>query len=250
MPWFFRQKSRDLKKVPIAVVLFRFVFWGSVGAVVFAVSAWGTLIWSVRGEKIPAPTLTGRMIEEARSIAMARGLKLRVVGERHSGLWEPGRVLEQRPPAAFPLKKGQTLSVVLSQGTERIEAPDLVGGLLPTAHQEAGRLKLRIGSVMEVHSNDTPGTVIAQEPWAGSIVFPESGLDIVVSRGPRLEAFYLPDLVGFPAQTVRARLESQGLVVRIERQSGDGVRGRVIRQRPLPGSRVERGSRITLYAAL
>ena len=73
------------------------------------------------------------------------------------------------------------------------------------------------------------------------------GLSLVVSRGLRPEEFLLPDAVGFSGEWAAARFREQGLVVQIERVRGEGRPGDVIRQRPLSGSRVRKGDRVTLY---
>ena len=87
--------------------LFRFVVWGGFGVVVFGVSALAVLSGAVRGERISAPALAGRSLEEARSVAMARGLRFRIEDRRHSRDVPEGHVLDQRPPAGFPLKEGK-----------------------------------------------------------------------------------------------------------------------------------------------
>lgn len=89
------------------------------------------------------------------------------------------------------------------------------------------------------------GTVIIQDPPAGTQVPIGSEITIVVSLGP--EIVEVPSVLQRPAQDARNALEAAGFVVQIQTQPSINVQeGFVISQNPQAGARLNRGDTITL----
>jgi beta-lactam-binding protein with PASTA domain len=65
------------------------------------------------------------------------------------------------------------------------------------------------------------------------------------------EAVEVPSVLGLPAQSARALIESRGLmfVVGEEREDMKTPAGNVVAQRPLEGSRIERGQAVDVVVA-
>jgi len=65
------------------------------------------------------------------------------------------------------------------------------------------------------------------------------------------EAIEVPSVIGLPAQSARALIESRGLmfVVGEEREDAKAPAGNVVAQRPMEGSRIERGQAVDVTVA-
>jgi eukaryotic-like serine/threonine-protein kinase len=65
------------------------------------------------------------------------------------------------------------------------------------------------------------------------------------------EAVEVPSVIGLPAQSARALIESRGLmfVVGAEREDAKAPAGNIVAQRPMEGSRIERGQSVDVTVA-
>src|SRR5450631_552671 len=65
------------------------------------------------------------------------------------------------------------------------------------------------------------------------------------------EAVEVPSVLGLPAQSARALIESRGLmfVVGEEREDAKAPAGNIVGQRPMEGSRIERGQAVDVTVA-
>ena len=93
------------------------------------------------------------------------------------------------------------------------------------------------------------GTVIIQDPPAGTQVPLGSEITIIVSLGP--EIVDVPDVSRRPAQDAQSALEAAGFVVALQPQPSINVQeGFVISQNPQAGVRLNRGATITLVVSV
>ena len=126
------------------------------------------------------------------------------------------------------------------------EVPQLVG-LSPEAASDMLEARgLRMVNRGEVASDDVEdGFVAEQQPGPGSILRADQEVTIRVSSGP--DGVEVPDVVGQPIATARARLVSAGLApVDPPAQGGEGTPGTVSSTVPAGGQRVDEGSAITI----
>lgn len=115
-----------------------------------------------------------------------------------------------------------------------ITVPDLAGRPQPGAEAELGGLGLD-SEVRTSFSLTVPrGTVIGQDPPAGSRIREGSTVELVVSRG--VNRVEMPDAVGRPEAEALAPLQEAGVDVTVERTASEKVaEGLVISQDPGPG---------------
>lgn len=96
-----------------------------------------------------------------------------------------GEVISQSPRAGVKLNKGDTVTLVISKGTEPFRMPDLVNRSLADARDWIELYKLTMGDVKDRHSSSVAeGKVIEQSPKAGDMVQAQDTVDLVVSKGP------------------------------------------------------------------
>jgi beta-lactam-binding protein with PASTA domain len=203
----------------------------------------------LRTELVTLPDLTGKTVEEARSILAAKRTSVAVQETRFDARVEKGRILSQDPGPNSRIKTKRTVRVVLSGGSERLTVPALEGRSLEFAAQQLRTVGLRRGRVSQIHtSQHAAGRIIAQWPAAGSTADRNSAVDFLASQGAWEPRYVMPDLIERNASAVLARLKSLDFQVAEVHYSyypglGPGV---VIKQFPVHGSRVLRRNQITL----
>lgn len=203
-----------------------------------------------QGDLVPAPDLVGRSLVEARRVADEAGLRIRVDTERPDPVIQVGSIVRQTPCPGVDTKRGRTVAVVVSSGLDLKPVPGLVGLTARQAELDIESAGFTVGSVAQVHSDRVErGRVIGTSPQRASILPAGSGIDLLVSLGPRPLEIVMPSLVGRTPEEARLIAEELGLVVRSVRyESGrSGVlRDVVVVQEPVAGSRVVEGEGVTL----
>lgn len=125
------------------------------------------------------------------------------------------------------------LDVLLGRGAI-VTVPDLIGRPQPGA-EAALRSDGLVPRVRTSYSlTGARGTVIAQDPPAGSRLREGKSVEVVVSRG--INRVEMPDAVGRPLRQVRGDLDDAGVKVAASRVNSEEVAaGVVISQEPGPG---------------
>jgi beta-lactam-binding protein with PASTA domain len=101
--------------------------------------------------------------------------------------------------------------------------------------------------VVQVASGQPQGRVVRQTPAAGARLRQGGSVVLAVSGGPRGGDVVVPGVVGLQVSVARALLGAAGLTSGLAYTS-NAPPGRVAGQRPGPGSRLPRGSYVTLVA--
>jgi len=136
-------------------------------------------------EQVLVPDLVGLSQEEAQRLVEEAGLQLAVVGERHDAVIPALNIVAQTIPAGQVARRGETIGVIISQGPNFVSVPAVEG--LPVAAVEPGLREMGLNiSRKDVWSREAEGTILSQEPPAGSIVSEGSVVTLIVSGGPRL----------------------------------------------------------------
>lgn len=130
--------------------------------------------------------VTGRSAEEAKKIL--EGLELTVVQtEEYDNSVEEGYVISTSPAANTPVGKGDTVTMVVSKGTENAKVPKLTGLSEDAAKLALESVGLALGKVEETYSETSAGLVISQNYSEGTELKPGTTVDIVVSKGAEPE---------------------------------------------------------------
>ena len=143
-----------------------------------------TLVSSDGPPKIPVPDVTGLAVALAQHLIAASGLVATQV-ESVQAASPPGLTMMTRPPVGSVLAPGAPVTVVVSRGAPTIPVPDLLGMSQGDARTRVEVEGLQLGSVTRRRTaSGNPGTVIAQQPAAGTLAAPGTVVDIVVARSP------------------------------------------------------------------
>lgn len=202
---------------------------------------------------VAVPDVRGAEVNAALSALYRAGFATTAVG-----LASPrpaGTVLETVPPPGTPLRPGRTLSVryALPAGRTAGRAPGVTGVSLEEAETTLSRAGFRIARVAYASSPAPAGTVVAQRPAAAARTAPGGRFTLLVSRGPRGEATFLPDLTGLGLGDALTLAEAAGFArdeVRLERVRGGAPAGVVLAQNLAPFTEVPLGeARLRLTVA-
>jgi serine/threonine-protein kinase len=143
-----------------------------------------TLVSSDGPPKVPVPDVTGLAGALAQRVVAAAGLTATQV-ESVQAASPPGITMMTRPPAGSVLASGAAVTVVVSRGAPTIPVPDLLGMSQGDARTRVEVEGLQLGSVTRRRTaGANPGTVVAQQPAAGTLAAPGTVVDIVVARSP------------------------------------------------------------------
>jgi len=182
-----------------------------------------------------------------------------VEGERKTGrndTVEQGLVYKTDPAAGETVKRGATLTYWVSSGPRPATVPDVIGRSQSDAGAAIEAAGLVVGPVDQQTSQTAPaGTVIGQDPRAGTEVERGSAVNLIISSGSpsptptptETPAVEVPSVVSMDEGTATATLEADGFVVNVVYTS-EGIEppGTVLAQNPAGGTMRPPGSRVTI----
>jgi serine/threonine-protein kinase len=221
---------------------------------VFLVTSYIAFSFFVRSGVTPVPKVTGLTRDDAANALADRGLLLRRVQAkgRYDDSVPAGRVLRQVPDARTLVKRGSGVDLVMSLGPQRLEVPNLVSKPFPEAQLTLSSTGLAIGKTLIAFAGGLePGSVVDQDPDAGSMVAPATTVDVLLAGATPGQRYVMPDLVYRQYDPVRIFFESQRIRlgnVKFERYEGVAA-GVILRQFPLPGHPLTRDDAVSLVVA-
>ncbi len=166
-----RPKRKPLVPTWLVWVLLSLLLVGGIAAGVSAFLA-------VRA-RVLVPTVAGLQTPAARERLATVGLELAVSDRRFSTL-PVDTILSQTPEAGAKARRGSTVTVVVSAGTEEFTMPDVVGEGLSLARSQLEQKGLQVQ--VETQMSDQPSdTVLASNPIAGSTVHTGDVVKLVVA---------------------------------------------------------------------
>jgi len=130
---------------------------------------------------VEVPNIVGMSKDSASDALSDRDLKLGRVVERPS-ISPVGTVISQEPPAYSRAPKNTAVNIVIAK-MERAKVPDLLGKALEEGKKILVSSGLGLGRLTEKASREPKGTVLNQNPKAGSYADSGSVVDLVVSKG-------------------------------------------------------------------
>lgn len=143
------------------------------------------------------PTLVGKPVSEAESLAQLRGFALEVLEYRSSEEFEEGQIIYQTPIVGTKGQEGDVIQVVVSSGSDYETVPNLVGVSVQDAIALMQDVDLELGTTEYGRSDLPDGQIFRQEPAADTKTFAGDVVDIWVSGTPGGNS-EMPSLVAKP----------------------------------------------------
>ena len=199
--------------------------------------------------EVEMPNVVGLSKEEAQEQIEAAGLKFEISDKEQYDKDVPeGCVISQDPTYVEnynKVKKGSTVTVVISKGQEKTTVPNVKGKAKEEAISLLEEAKLEVEVVEETSKTVKEGYVISQETDPDTEVFAGDKIIIHVSTGT--EKATVPDVVGKSQADAKKVLENQGFKVSVTTsEDSSKENGVVLNQSLSAGSSVEKGSSISI----
>ena len=173
-----------------------------------------------------------------------------VTADEFSTEVDPGFVIRTEPEPGRTVPRNARITVFVSQGTELIEVPDLVGESPESAQNtldELGLVWVRLGDSELDAGDPLIGKITAQTPFAGENV--EVGSDVRVRIGA-LKQVTVPNFSGMTGDEAAAAGAAAGLdVIVVPDPTSPDPNGTVVSQDPSAGTTVNDGSQVTVVTS-
>ncbi|MFF7738264.1 Stk1 family PASTA domain-containing Ser/Thr kinase [Streptomyces sp. NPDC007984] len=222
----------------------------------------------VAGEDAVAmPDFVGETRAEAERLAREQGLRL-AFQQGPCAHQSEGRICEQNPATGTQVAKGSTVTVVASVGRaessagaprSKVTVPRVTGLSAEDARAtlEADRYAFHVKTRTQ-QSRQEPGTVLKQDPAAGTEVEKGTAITLVVAGKPGKPGEHgpeqgdtmatVPEVTGLTCDAAKARMTAYALVGNCTEQATDdpGQAGKAISTTPRAGRQVKRNSTVTI----
>ena len=199
------------------------------------------------GEEIEAPNFKGMTLQQAQEQAKALDIKVKEGDEVISDEVDKGLIVSQNPEAGATIKTGSTITVNISKGLGDGSVPDLTGKMKDELSDYLEAAGFKLGAVTTKASDEPEGTVLSQNPKAGSEVEKGTAIDVVVSDGSKAKAT-VPYLVGRSLSEAQSELANAGLKTGNVSYdfSSSYAEGEVMWQQYDAGAAIDKGSSVKL----
>lgn len=212
-----------------AILIGRWAFSGSGGA---------------NDDTLAAPNFVGETQQNARKLANNADLEL-TFSKKPCENQTKGNICSQDPTAGTDVKKGDTISLVVSTGAPKVTVPDVTGLTYEKAKAELEDKGFEVDQKTE-ESDRTPGVVIEQDPKGDTDQ--EKGSTITLTVAKEAEKSTVPDVLGQTCDQAKAQMTASNLVgscTEVETDDDNQV-GKVIQTTPQAGTSVDKNSSVNI----
>ncbi|HEY8045759.1 MAG TPA: PASTA domain-containing protein, partial [Streptosporangiaceae bacterium] len=204
----------------------------------------GYLLLSGGGGKTDAvPSVVGMTQAKAEAAVTKAGLTPKVVKVTSSSV-KAGVVTQTNPQFGTKVAPHSVVTLDVSTGPHKIKMPPVVGESEATAQNQLQQFQ--VTTKTDPTSAKPAGTVVRQNPAAGTLLAPNSPVTIYVSGG----GTQVQSTVGDPKATAVSILQNEGFKVQVITVAGPAgsTPGNVFQQTPSSGT-LPQGSTVTIYVA-
>ncbi len=213
-----------------AILIGRWAFGGSAGP----------------NDTVATPYFIGVTRDDAESMAENVELKAHF-DEKACENQEEGTICSQNPKPKTELKKGDTVTLVVSTGAPKVAVPHVIGEDIDKARDELEGDTYQFDVQTESReSSEAPGTVLKQDPTFGKKV--EKGSKITLTIARKEEKSVVPDVTGQSCDAAMRQMEDNeltGTCTEVETSDANLV-GKVITTVPAPGTPVTPDSQVNI----
>ena len=177
-----KETPRARRRLKILAVILIMIL---IGYAAFFMKYFGLGLFSKdNSENVKVPSVVNMTVEEAQKSLEGTGLRLVVKSEEYSNGVSKDRIITQTPSENTTLKKGDSVSVIVSKGNSKVPVPNVVGLKLSQAEKLLNDNKLILGNVKYEYNDAEEGTVLSQSLVGGSSDEGQK-VSLVVSKGKK-----------------------------------------------------------------
>ncbi|MFF4752406.1 Stk1 family PASTA domain-containing Ser/Thr kinase [Streptomyces sp. NPDC002514] len=199
----------------------------------------------VGGGKIPTPHFVGETEKNARKMADNVGLSVTTTSKTCEN--QPkGNVCSQDPVASTEIKKGETVTLVISTGAPKVTVPDVRGVAFDEAKSQLEEKGFRVEQKTQ-ESDRTPDVVISQDPEGGTDKQKGTVITLTVAKAP--ETVAVPDVRNQTCEAAQKQLQDNqltpGSCTEVDTTDPNMV-GKVVQTNPAAGQQVKKGTSVQI----
>ena len=195
-------------------------------------------------EYVKVPDLAGKEGEKAGILLKEAKLKIAESSEEYSDEVAKGKIIATAPEAGTSLRHHSGVKVIVSKGKEPVTLPDFAGKSEEEVAKTLSDLKLKLEKTTEFSDSVPRGQIIGQEPAAGTTLYHGDQVKVRVSQGP--EMVEVPNVTALNMGQAKKKLTDLGFQVQVQKQLLGIAPNRVYSQSPGGGTKLKRGSTVTL----
>ena len=216
--------------------------WGRWVVLALLAIAAGVGLFMMRPAQIPQVLALPQ--EQAGRLVEAAGLEFRL--ERAFSDGPENHVIRSDPRQGQKVRRGSTVTLVISAGPALTDAPLVTGLKLEEARARITEAKLVVGNVAFKNTAQEKGVVLEQIPQPGRVRRGDP-VNLVVSGGPAMVS--LPAVAGkTPDEATKILQEAEFSVVR-EEVFSEAPAGKVAGTAPPAGAKVQQGTAVKLQVS-
>ena len=204
------------------------------------------------GSKKAIPNVSGMSETEAQNELEEAGFKV-TSSFQYDDSVESGKVISTTPEAGTKAEKGSTVTMLVSQGSNKKTVPDVRGMADATAQSTIKSYGFNVGTVTYDYSDSVEkGMVISQTVEPGTKASAGTSISITVSNGPKPEEkIEVQSFVGQQESALKSWASSKGLYTNISdsQYSDSYAKGCIISMTPSSGT-VSKGGTISYVISL
>jgi beta-lactam-binding protein with PASTA domain len=206
-----------------------------------ALTALSAMFYTQLHQPMIVPKIIGMDEKQAQKALSSKGLHLKILRAQYDEHVPADLVSEQEPKANYYVKRGQTVSVILSKGNPKVKVPSVAAMSFPQAQIALAGAHLRVGRESLMNSMEPRDTILAQVPPADELVDSFTDVNLLVSIGPVDPSYLMPDLVNQPLEKAFKVLRPAGITIeKIKSEVHDDLDSEtVLSQVPPAGSRIQ-----------
>ncbi|MGW1168731.1 Stk1 family PASTA domain-containing Ser/Thr kinase [Streptomyces sp. NPDC002550] len=197
-------------------------------------------------QTFPAPNFVDNSYSTAQKMAANSDLKLAPPVRKPCDNQPKGNVCSQDPKAGADVKKGDTITLVVSTGAPKVDVPDVTSLPYDQAEAQLKAKGFQVEQQTEV-SDRTPGVVIKQDPQGGTQKQKGSTITLTVAK-PADKVTIPSDVIGKSCDEAKAELTGMGLVPTCSDQvtPNQGDDGKVLSTNPAAGQQLDKNASIVI----
>ncbi|MEY2634744.1 MAG: hypothetical protein RIS75_684, partial [Actinomycetota bacterium] len=177
----------------------------ALAVILSAIAGW----YLVKSTQTSVPQLVGSTVEQALAALSQAELNGEISSEVFSDTVAANVVISADPPSGSTISKSSTVNLVVSKGPEKFAVPEVRGKTLDVVTSEIEQLGLKLGTTKSVYDSEiSEGLVISATPETGTLLDPDSSIDLTLSKGP--EPIAIPSVTGKTESEAKAALTAAG----------------------------------------
>ncbi len=201
-----------------------------------------TLTFNPPKKTVTLPNLVGQQQADAEKTLGTLGLNFRTESRESD---KPVNEVIEQSPAPGEVNPVQQIVITVSSGIPQLEIPNVVGLDSTTAISQLAALGLVPKAVPQPSDRVDAGKVISTDPPPGQSASKGSPINVVVSSGAT--PIEVPDVGGMLEADARDKLQGNFIVQKKTIIVADPAAvGTVVAQSPDPGTKMPKGSTVTL----